>query len=137
MFRAMSMRKAHGGYEKLISESVSNETNTLLEAKMLRSATLPASFYGNYPVQFVTEQKKKISFIEKQVKKVSKIHPLFSLFERRNKKKKATAVPEFSRYLQYLKEGGIWRANSTKPILKLFALWLIIENVEDTDLLMV
>lgn len=115
MFRAMSMRKVHGGYEKLISES--NEEKVLLEAKMVRSATLPASFYGDYPMQFVTEQKAKVSFIEKQVKKVSKIHPLFCLFERRNKKKKATATPEFSRYMQYLKEGGIWRANSTKPVI--------------------
>ncbi|XP_071708526.1 uncharacterized protein [Rutidosis leptorrhynchoides] len=109
----MSTRKVHKEYEKLISES--NEKSKSLEAKMLRSATLPATFYGNYPVQFATEQKKKVSFIEKQMKKINKIHPLFSLFERRNKKKKATAIPEFSRYMQYLKEGGICHANSTMP----------------------
>nr|GMD00846.1 auxilin-like protein 1 [Ipomoea batatas] len=41
----------------------------------------------------------------KQVRKVSKILPIFSVFDGR-KKKKATARPEFSRYLEYVREGG-------------------------------
>ncbi|KAI3798876.1 hypothetical protein L1987_34160 [Smallanthus sonchifolius] len=111
MFRAMSTRKVHRGYDQLISEST--------ESKMLRSTTLPANFFGELPVKFVLkpEVPVKVSYFEKQVKKVSRIHPLFSLFERRSRKKKATAKPEFARYMQYLKEGGIWEANSVKPVI--------------------
>lgn len=119
MLRAMSTRKVHRGYEKLISEPT-NEDNRLSDAKMLRSTTLPASFFGDLPVKFVLEPQvhpAKVDYIEKQVKKVSRIHPLFTLFERRSRKKKATAKPEFSRYMQYLKEGGVWDANSIKPVI--------------------
>ncbi|MFS8010535.1 hypothetical protein Hanom_Chr14g01298231 [Helianthus anomalus] len=105
MFRSMSTRKVHRGYEQLISEPTIDDQSS--ETKMLRSTTLPANFFGEPPVKF----------IEKQVKKASKIHPFFSLFERRSRKKKATAKPEFSRYMQYLKEGGIWDANSIKPVI--------------------
>ncbi|KAF5768910.1 hypothetical protein HanXRQr2_Chr14g0642061 [Helianthus annuus] len=105
MFRSMSTRKVHRGYEQLISEPTIDDQSS--EAKMLRSTTLPANFFGEPPVKF----------IEKQVKKASKIHPFFSMFERRSGKKKATAKPEFSRYMQYLKEGGIWDANSIKPVI--------------------
>ncbi|XP_076897823.1 uncharacterized protein LOC143551241 [Bidens hawaiensis] len=103
----MSTRRVHRGYEQLISESTVNDQTP--EAKMMRSTTLPANFFGEIPM--------KVDYIEKQVKKVSKIHPLFSLFERRTRKKKAAAKPEFSRYMQYLKEGGIWEANSIKPVI--------------------
>ncbi|CAN8271190.1 unnamed protein product [Cochlearia groenlandica] len=44
-------------------------------------------------------------------------HPIFSLFYGRNKKKKATAKPEFSRYVEYLKEGGMWDSSSNTPII--------------------
>lgn len=117
MFKAMSTKKFHRGYDQLVSDSTTNDH--LSEAKLLRSTTLPANFFGDLPVNFVPESKisKKVDIIDKQVKKVSRVHPLFSLFERRSKKKKATATPEFSRYIQYLKEGGFSDANSTKRVL--------------------
>ncbi|KAK1410425.1 hypothetical protein QVD17_36962 [Tagetes erecta] len=118
MLRAMSTRRVHRGYEQLVNEST-NEDNRLSDAKMLRSTTLPATFFGDLPVKYVLEPQVpvKVEYIEKQVKKVSRIHPLFSLFERRSRKKKATAKPEFARYMQYLKEGGVWDANSIKPVI--------------------
>ncbi|GJR36738.1 hypothetical protein Tco_1475551 [Tanacetum coccineum] len=114
MFRALSTRR---GYDQLISDSTIDDQ--LTDPKMLRSTTLPANFFGEFPTKFVLEPKvpKKVDFIEKQVKKASKVHPLFSLFERKSRKKKATAKPEFSRYMQYLKEGGVWDANSAKPVI--------------------
>lgn len=117
MFRAMSLRKVHRGYEPLVNES--DVPDPLSDPKMLRSTTLPAHFFGDTPLKFVLEPKSSVKgdMIEKQVKKVSKLHPLFSLFERKSRKKKATAKPEFSRYMQYLKEGGVWHANSTKPVI--------------------
>ncbi|KAI3704543.1 hypothetical protein L1987_74766 [Smallanthus sonchifolius] len=114
MFRSTSTKKNHRGYEQLLNESARPS-----EAKMLRSTTLPANFFGDHPLKFVLEPKPKKAdaIVEKQAKKVSKVHPFFSLFERKNRKKKATAKPEFSRYMQYLKEGGVWDANSDKPVI--------------------
>ncbi|XP_024981827.1 uncharacterized protein LOC112518358 [Cynara cardunculus var. scolymus] len=119
MFRALSTRKGlRGGYAQLINESTVDHLLSS-DAKIIRSTTLPANFYGDSPVKLVWEPKipVKVDVIEKQVKKVSKVHPLFSLFERRSRKKKATAKPEFSRYMQYLKEGGFWDSNSSKPVI--------------------
>ncbi|KAK1440583.1 hypothetical protein QVD17_06412 [Tagetes erecta] len=111
MFRSISTRKHHRGYEHLATTV--NDASS--DAKLLRSTTLPANFFGDHPLKLVLEQKQpKVDVIDKQVKKVSKVHPFFSLFERK-KKKKATAKPEFARYMQYLKEGGVWDAKSDKP----------------------
>ncbi|XP_071708524.1 uncharacterized protein [Rutidosis leptorrhynchoides] len=114
----MSTRKVHRGYNQLINESTLNDPSNA-DPKMLRSTTLPANFFGDFPVKFVIEPnvQKKAEVVEKQVKKASKVHPMFSLFERRSRKKNATAKPEFSRYLQYLKEGGVWDSNSSKPVI--------------------
>lgn len=115
MFRSISTRKHHRGYEQI---TIVNDASPS-DPKMLRSTTLPANFFGDHPLKFVLEQKPpKVDVIDKQVKKVSKVHPFFSLFERKkNRKKKATAKPEFSRYMQYLKEGGVWDAKSNKPVI--------------------
>ncbi|KAD7479250.1 hypothetical protein E3N88_02386 [Mikania micrantha] len=86
MFRAMSSRKVHRGYEPLTSESDPLSSDPKM---MLRSTTLPAHFFGDNPMKFELEPKAS-------VKKVSKLHPLFSLFERKSRRKKATAKPEFS-----------------------------------------
>ncbi|KAD7479251.1 hypothetical protein E3N88_02387 [Mikania micrantha] len=111
MFRALSTRKSYRGYEQLFNETTVDDG--LPEAKMLRSTTMPA---GNFPVKGAVERRiPAIADVTvKQAKKASKIHPLFSLFER---KKKATAKPEFSRYIQYLREGGVWDANSDRPVI--------------------
>nr|XP_043633471.1 uncharacterized protein LOC122604663 [Erigeron canadensis] len=110
----MSTRRGNRAYDKLINESSTNEP------KMLRSMTLPTNFFDEFPVKFVVEPKvpsKVNKFVEKEAKKASKVHPFFSLFERKNRKKKATAKPEFSRYMQYLKEAGSWNDNSAKPVI--------------------
>ncbi|KAK9071421.1 hypothetical protein SSX86_009990 [Deinandra increscens subsp. villosa] len=118
MFRSMSTRKNHRGYEQLFDDGDNNRRSSSSEPKMLRSTTLPSNFFGDHPFKLASDRKPaKGDVIDKQVKKASKVHPFFSLFERKNRKKKATAKPEFSRYMQYLKEGGVWDANSDKPVI--------------------
>lgn len=122
MLRAFSTRRS--GYDRLVDES----STGLVEAKLSRSATLPAKLFGsrrktaperNLPP--IPEQKPSTAKIpensgEKQVKKASKILPLFSIFEKR-RRKKATAKPEFARYMEYVKEGGTWDAKSNMPVI--------------------
>ncbi|KAG7560394.1 hypothetical protein ISN45_Aa05g019270 [Arabidopsis thaliana x Arabidopsis arenosa] len=111
MFRAMSTRKIHGGYEKLGDE----------EARLKRVSSVPASVYGQSRNP-VPELKKTPT-----VKPTGggPVHPLLSFFDvhfQRKKKKKttkkkslATAKPEFARYLEYVKEGGVWDPSSNAP----------------------
>lgn len=122
MLRAFSTRRS--GYDRLVDES----SIGLVEVKLSRSATLPAKLFGsrkkpsskgNLPP--IPEQKPTTAKIpqysgEKQVKKASKIHPIFSIFEKR-RGKKATAKPEFARYMEYVKEGGSWDAKSNMPVI--------------------
>ncbi|CAH8385082.1 unnamed protein product [Eruca vesicaria subsp. sativa] len=111
MFRAMSTRKIHGGYEKLGEE----------EPKLKRGTSVPASVYGDSrnPVQEV----KKTPTVKPTG---GSVHPLLSFFDLRSQKNKnkkktkkssATAKPEFARYMEYVKEGGVWDPNSNAPVI--------------------
>ncbi|XP_071708527.1 uncharacterized protein [Rutidosis leptorrhynchoides] len=112
----MSMRRASSGYEPLGIGGAPVD-DLLKDAKMIRSRTMPTNFFGDSSVSFEYQQRTPMreNVIDKQVKKASKVHPIFAIFERRSRKKKATAKPEFSRYMQYLKEGGSWNADESKP----------------------
>ncbi|KAJ0041082.1 hypothetical protein Pint_28323 [Pistacia integerrima] len=92
------------------------------EGKLKRASSVPASrlfVFGSS-----TKLKAEVTFPvadnpkpkAKPAKEVVKTHPLFSLFDRR-RKKKTTAKPEFARYLEYVKEGGMWDSNSNTPII--------------------
>lgn len=101
MFRSTSTRKSPSRYEKLDKEHDGNED-------FKRSTSLPsramASTFGEMNLQ------------RNPTKKEKKIHPLLSLFDFR-RKKTTTARPEFARYLEYVKEGGMWDTNSNKPVI--------------------
>ncbi|XP_012091075.1 uncharacterized protein LOC105649132 [Jatropha curcas] len=111
MFRALSTRRSqHGGYEKLADESTIGllppaEAPTLKRSKTVPSRVLVSS--TKLPSELPLPKVKKAN---------SKSHPLFSLFDSR-RKKKATAKPEFTRYLEYVKEGGVWDVNSNMPVI--------------------
>ncbi|KAL8473860.1 hypothetical protein ACS0TY_030644 [Phlomoides rotata] len=97
MFRALSSRRSGRGYDQLLvdhddkpSSSAASSEPKLSRAKSLMSCN---------------SKKINTPSPHEQVKKGSKVHPFFSLFETR-RKKKPTASPQFSRYLQYVKEGG-------------------------------
>jgi hypothetical protein len=105
MFRALSTRRSHRRYEKLADEPA---VGTL-------EVSLPARVFGS-----LTKSTLELAFPDssqvKHTNKVTKSHPLFSLFNAR-RKKKTTAKPEFARYLEYLKEGGVWDMNSNMPVI--------------------
>ncbi|CAL5387965.1 unnamed protein product [Camellia sinensis] len=118
MFRALSTRGGGGGgggggYERLVDVS----SGGLLEAKLNRVTSLPAKLFGSSSTKLTPEFNFPANFPAKQAKKVSKIHPWFGLFDRRRRRKKATAKPEVARYLEYVKEGGVWDVNSNMPVI--------------------
>ncbi|XP_010424888.1 PREDICTED: uncharacterized protein LOC104710053 [Camelina sativa] len=116
MFRAMSTRKPHGGYEKLGEE----------EARLKRVASVPAGVYGQSRNPMDQEVKKTPTTTTVKPTGGS-VHPLFSFFDvhfQRKKKKTmtkkkslATSKPEFARYMEYVKEGGVWDPSSNAPVI--------------------
>nr|XP_007156065.1 hypothetical protein PHAVU_003G255300g [Phaseolus vulgaris]ESW28059.1 hypothetical protein PHAVU_003G255300g [Phaseolus vulgaris] len=117
MFKSLSTRRGPGRYERLGKESV---TTALLNEGFKRSTSLPSwgpnpsrkmvlgSTFGALNLQ--RNPTKKGNNSEK------KSHPLLSFLALR-RKKKTTARPEFARYLEYLKEGGMWDLKSNKPVM--------------------
>ncbi|KAL2497787.1 hypothetical protein Adt_23337 [Abeliophyllum distichum] len=106
MFRALSTRKSRQGYEQLNDEAAPS-TDPLVP-KLSKSRTLPAKIFNSSPKKLTTATAASKAPSE-QAKKVSKIHPFFNIFvESGRRRKKATAKPEFSRYVEYLKEGGMY-----------------------------
>nr|XP_009759960.1 PREDICTED: uncharacterized protein LOC104212414 [Nicotiana sylvestris] len=106
MFRAMSTRRDYRGYEELIKEEEPSAP-ILGKPKLSRNRTVPAAakFFSSSSKKVTSEENFRATTQLKEAKKASKIHPIFSLFETK-KKKKATARPEFSRYIQYVRDGG-------------------------------
>ncbi|KAK5784701.1 hypothetical protein PVK06_039227 [Gossypium arboreum] len=95
------------------------------EAQLKRARSVPARVFGlsrkftseisalpeNHRVESSSSTNKKLTSKSKSI-----IHPLFSLFDVR-RKKKPTAKPEFGRYIEYLKEGGMWDMNANMPVM--------------------
>ncbi|CAH2051350.1 unnamed protein product [Thlaspi arvense] len=115
MLRTLSTRtrSRRGGYELVGDES----TFGILGAKLRRSTSVP--YYapsirlgGGFPavLEELPRQKSKKTVVTSKFS-----HPIFSLFRR--SKKKATAKPEFSRYYEYLREGGVWDLRSNAPVI--------------------
>ncbi|KAH0771064.1 hypothetical protein KY290_015045 [Solanum tuberosum] len=115
MFRALSTRRDYSGYDELIKEEAPSVP--LVEPKLNRNRSVPAAkFFSPSRKVMTPEQNFPMSpQVNKEAKKASKIHPIFSLFETK-KKKKATARPEFSRYIQYVREGGFGDVLQTSSV---------------------
>lgn len=105
MFRALSTRRR--GYEQLGDEEASSAA---LVPKLSRTKSSPAAAGKG------CSKKMQVATAAQQVKKASKVHPFFSLFETK-RKKKPTSRPEFSRYLEYVREGGAWDLATNKPVM--------------------
>ncbi|KAI3450971.1 hypothetical protein Pfo_007636 [Paulownia fortunei] len=110
MFRALSTRRSRRGYEQLGDEA----STAALVPKLSRAKSLPAKILSCS--KKITTPAPAANTPSEQVKKASKVHPFFSLFETK-RKKKATAKPEFSRYLEYVKEGGTWDMRANMPVM--------------------
>ncbi|XP_045828370.1 uncharacterized protein LOC123920212 [Trifolium pratense] len=120
MFRSMSTTRGFGTgrYERLGKETA---TTTLLHEEFKRSTTLPSrasnssrkiyrgSTFGDINLQ-------RNPTMKANNKRNKSSHPLLNFFDFR-RKKKTTARPEFARYIEYLKEGGMWDLNSNKPVI--------------------
>jgi len=117
MFRSMSTRRGPARYERLGKESV---TTALLNEGFKRSTSLPS--WGSNPSRKMALGSTFGDFnlqrnpTKKENKSEKKSHPLLSFLALR-RKKKTTARPEFARYLEYLKEGGMWDLKSNKPVM--------------------
>ncbi|KAK4417443.1 hypothetical protein Salat_2569900 [Sesamum alatum] len=124
MFRALSTRRSRRGYEHLADEASTPAPALLLPDKLSRAKSLPAKLFSSSK-KSSSAAAAKINIINAPcsseqvvVKKASKVHPLFSLFETSlRRKKKATAKPEFSRYLEYVREGGVWDVKQNMPVI--------------------
>ncbi|KAK9678408.1 hypothetical protein RND81_11G209400 [Saponaria officinalis] len=127
MFRAMSSTKGRrGGYDKLLDESndnpsVNNQDNAVLK----RAISVPARvLFGSSTRKLNSSSSSETSSPannSKTKKKSEKVHPVFSLFDGKSwkKKKKLTANPDFSRYIEYLKEGGVWNKDTNNsPVIQ-------------------
>ncbi|WCJ24956.1 hypothetical protein M5689_006877 [Euphorbia peplus] len=127
MFRALSTRRSRVGYERLLSDKddscppildhhhhhhVSDQI-TLKRAKTVPAGRPNPLFCTNKVVQ----AEKPLSLKKKTTEKKVCVHPLFSLFDGRRRKKKTTAKPEFTRYLEYVREGGMWDVKSNMPVI--------------------
>lgn len=114
MLRALSTRGGTYGYERLKDDP----TVGLLENKLKRATSVPASriFCQELTPEFTFKETPKPQPQAKTVKKARKIHPFFSLFDS-SRKKKTTTKLEVARYLEYIKEGGLWDAKSNKPVI--------------------
>ncbi|XP_057481365.1 uncharacterized protein LOC130768346 [Actinidia eriantha] len=108
MFRALSTRRSDREYQSLANESSAG----LSVAKLERATSLPAKIlFGS---SRKSSRHQELNF---PAKKASKIHPLFGLFDALRRRKKSTAKPEFARYVEYMKEGGVWDVNSNVPVM--------------------
>ncbi|RYR10817.1 hypothetical protein Ahy_B05g079302 isoform E [Arachis hypogaea] len=118
MFRSFSTRRGPSKYEKLEKDGAANGISN---EELKRSTSLPSSrgfnssMTGSTTIGDINLQRnptKKASSNQKSTHP----HPLFGFFDLR-RKKKTTARPEFIRYLEYMKEGGVWDSNSNKPVI--------------------
>ncbi|KAL4377580.1 hypothetical protein GQ457_02G007170 [Hibiscus cannabinus] len=136
MLRAFSTRRNRSGYERLLVETEVDgqpvSRTSQFEAQLKRARSVPARVFGlsrkfNGPELGLPEKAQLKSFSKttttttttesnKKGAKSKSVHPLFSLFDSR-RKKRTTAKPEFARYIEYLKEGGMWDMNASMPVI--------------------
>ncbi|XP_061356145.1 uncharacterized protein LOC133300588 [Gastrolobium bilobum] len=117
MFRSLTTRRGPGRYERLGKESAST---ALLNEGFKRSTSLPSRASSSSRKMALGSTFGDINLQRNPTKKGNnsnkKSHPLLSFLDLR-RKKKTTAKPEFARYLEYLKEGGMWDMNSNQPVI--------------------
>ncbi|KAJ6907230.1 hypothetical protein NC651_017808 [Populus alba x Populus x berolinensis] len=109
MLRALNKQRNPNRYARLDKEP---DTTSLLAGELETSESLPAHEVSGSPKLSTLGRPEvapqNVSSVKPSRRKDSKSHPLFSLCDGAGRKKKPTARPEFARYLQYVKEGGVW-----------------------------
>ncbi|CAI0418580.1 unnamed protein product [Linum tenue] len=123
MLRALSTRRSHGRYEKLVDKAESSSAGLLggssRDFQLKRSNTLPIRFLGCCRGSNKVSVELNLPSLPavKPAMKVNKSHPLFTLFDRRRQNRRTTSRPEFARYIEYVKEAGLWDKNSGMPVM--------------------
>ncbi|CAL1360865.1 unnamed protein product [Linum trigynum] len=121
MLRTLSTRRSHSKYEKLADNTEPSSADLLggdSDYELKRTNTVPIRFPGSDRGHKVAAEQSLPSVpAVKPAMKVNKSHPLFSLFDRRRQSKRTTSRPEFARYIEYVKEGGLWDTNSGVPVM--------------------
>ncbi|KAL9341112.1 hypothetical protein Peur_067331 [Populus x canadensis] len=108
MLRALNKQRNPNRYGRLDKEP---DTTSLLAGELETSESLPSQeVFGSPKLSTLGPglAPQNVSSVKPSRRKDSKSHPLFSLSDGAGRKKKPTARPEFARYLQYVKEGGVW-----------------------------
>lgn len=54
---------------------------------------------------------------KRSIKEAARSHPLLNFLGAPRRKKVTAVKPEFIRYLEYMKEGGRWDADSNRPVI--------------------
>ncbi|XP_058082692.1 uncharacterized protein LOC131230748 [Magnolia sinica] len=117
MYRSSIFKKSRRGYERLGDDSASllsdlKSPSVVIEEKGNEEvAVRMASVTKNHTWKMTDSNVVKLST------KVIKSHPLLSYFHASRRKKATTLKPEFIRYLEYVKEGGVWDPHSNRPIM--------------------
>ncbi|XP_028760350.1 uncharacterized protein LOC114761928 [Neltuma alba] len=107
MFRSASSGRGAGKYEKL-GEEASGSGDASVKGELKRSTTLASTRETGASLQRNPTKKKDSK---------EKSHPIFSFMDFGGKKKKTTARPEMVRYVEYLKEAGMWDLDSDEPVI--------------------
>ncbi|KAL2966507.1 hypothetical protein AAZX31_16G121600 [Glycine max] len=103
MFRSMTTQR---GYESLGKESA---TTALLQEGFKRSTSLPLWGSNSSRKMALGSTYGDINLQRNPTKKGNNNND-------KRKTKKPTARPEFARYLEYLKQGGMRNLNSNEPV---------------------
>ncbi|KAF9678288.1 hypothetical protein SADUNF_Sadunf07G0019300 [Salix dunnii] len=108
MLRALNKHRNPNRYGRLDKEP---DTECLMEGELKTSGSSPSHEVSGSPKLCTLGPElapQNVSPVKPSRRKGSKSHPLFSLCDGAGRKKNTTARPEFARYLQYVKEGGVW-----------------------------
>lgn len=124
MFRSAS-NKPGKYYERLGEELASGSSDPNEEFKrstsvpsfrgmaMASSSSSSSSASNSTNSNFVVNN----NILQRNPTTKKKSHPLLSFLDFGKRKKKSTARPEITRYIEYVKEGGMWDLDSNKPVI--------------------
>ncbi|KAI4314827.1 hypothetical protein L6164_027695 [Bauhinia variegata] len=119
MFRSASTRAGPFRYERLGKETAAIPLIEGLKRSASVSASANARTFGSSrkpALGSISNSAETLQRNPTEKSRKEKTHPLFGFMDFRGKKK-TTSKPEFSRYLEYLKEGGTWDFNSNMPVI--------------------
>lgn len=121
VYRASIHQKSRRGYHRLSKETITDPSElksfkvpvkvkkvAILPIRMLKTTKIPKP---DTTVSVLPQTAKR------STRDAARSHPLLSFFGAPRRKKALAVKPEFIRYLEYMKEGGRWDADSNRPVI--------------------